>query len=213
MRFGAREYDARVGRWVSRDPALFGGGDSNLYRYCGGEPVNFIDVDGRFPVVAVIAIGGAAVWIGWDLGAHLSPYIFASDRVNTSRANAIMNDATVVAAAAGENTPAGIHRVLYSWRSSQEAAHRPYRACNVPLSGPDDIDVVAAEHRATYRVLRDEYTPLGAFGFTAVYDITKFLLGPLPYLPFVGSTVTGRVSSDDRPPTPYNAFVTHYATN
>ncbi|MFO0625684.1 MAG: RHS repeat-associated core domain-containing protein [Polyangiales bacterium] len=73
VRFGAREYDARVGRWVSRDPALFGGGDSNLYRYCGGEPVNFIDPNGRFWLpaligVVVVARVGYGIWQAYRLG-------------------------------------------------------------------------------------------------------------------------------------------------
>jgi RHS repeat-associated protein len=38
--FGWREYDAVVGRWISRDPILFGGGDDNLYAYVGSDPVN-----------------------------------------------------------------------------------------------------------------------------------------------------------------------------
>jgi RHS repeat-associated protein len=38
--FGAREYDAAVGRWISRDPLLFDGGNDNLYAYVGSDPVN-----------------------------------------------------------------------------------------------------------------------------------------------------------------------------
>jgi RHS repeat-associated protein len=30
---GVREYDALVGRWLTKDPILFNGGDSNLYGY------------------------------------------------------------------------------------------------------------------------------------------------------------------------------------
>lgn len=44
---GSRDYDPRVGRWSARDPILFGGGDSNLYAYAFGDPINFRDADGR----------------------------------------------------------------------------------------------------------------------------------------------------------------------
>ena len=46
VRFGARDYDATVGRWLTRDPILFEGGDTNLYAYVGGDPVNFVDPSG-----------------------------------------------------------------------------------------------------------------------------------------------------------------------
>lgn len=42
-RFGARDYDAEVGRWTSKDPILFMAGDTNLYGYVFNDPVNFID--------------------------------------------------------------------------------------------------------------------------------------------------------------------------
>lgn len=42
-RFGARDYDASIGRWLSKDPIRFDGGDSNLYGYVMQDPVNFID--------------------------------------------------------------------------------------------------------------------------------------------------------------------------
>ncbi len=44
--FGAREYDAALGRWTSRDPISFAGGDSNLYGYVVQDPVNFVDPSG-----------------------------------------------------------------------------------------------------------------------------------------------------------------------
>ncbi len=46
IRFGYRDYDPETGRWTSKDPISFDGGDANLYAYCGGDPVNWVDVEG-----------------------------------------------------------------------------------------------------------------------------------------------------------------------
>lgn len=49
-RFGARDYDAEVGRWTAKDPIGFSGGLTSLYDYVGGDPVTFIDITGRAPL-------------------------------------------------------------------------------------------------------------------------------------------------------------------
>jgi RHS repeat-associated protein len=46
VRFGARDYNPKIGRWTSKDPIRFEGGDSNLYGYVIQDPVNFIDDTG-----------------------------------------------------------------------------------------------------------------------------------------------------------------------
>src|SRR5690606_4202979 len=46
VRFGARDYDPDTGRWTAKDPLGFAGGDTNLYAYAGGDPVNFVDSAG-----------------------------------------------------------------------------------------------------------------------------------------------------------------------
>lgn len=46
-RFGARDYDAQTGRWTTKDPILFAGGDTNLYGYALNNPVNVTDNSGR----------------------------------------------------------------------------------------------------------------------------------------------------------------------
>ncbi len=43
VHFGAREYDPEAGRWLSKDPILFLGGDFNLYAYVKNDPVNAVD--------------------------------------------------------------------------------------------------------------------------------------------------------------------------
>ena len=48
VKFGAREYDGSTGRWLSKDPIGFEGGDSNLYGYVLQDPVNMIDPEGKF---------------------------------------------------------------------------------------------------------------------------------------------------------------------
>jgi len=60
-RFGYRDYDAYTGKWTAKDPIDFGGGDSNLYGYVLGDPVNFVDPDGRIAWVPVI-LGGIAIY-------------------------------------------------------------------------------------------------------------------------------------------------------
>ncbi len=39
-------YDPTLGRWISQDPIAFEGGDSNLYRYVGNAPTDFVDPTG-----------------------------------------------------------------------------------------------------------------------------------------------------------------------
>jgi len=47
-RFGSRDYDAYTGRWTTKDPLLFFGGDTNLYGYVLRDPVNRTDSLGLY---------------------------------------------------------------------------------------------------------------------------------------------------------------------
>lgn len=44
--FSRRHYDPETGRWTSKDPIGFAGGDTNLYGYVMSDPANFIDPSG-----------------------------------------------------------------------------------------------------------------------------------------------------------------------
>ena len=46
IRRGIRDYDPRNGRWTSKDPILFNGGDLNLYAYVLNDPINLVDPSG-----------------------------------------------------------------------------------------------------------------------------------------------------------------------
>jgi RHS repeat-associated protein len=52
-----RQYDASTGRWLSKDPLLFGGHDTNLYGYVLNDPVNRIDPKGTIGIVSGTAFG------------------------------------------------------------------------------------------------------------------------------------------------------------
>jgi RHS repeat-associated protein len=46
-RFGARDYDASIGRWVSKDPIGWEGGQVNLFVYVNDDPLNRVDDTGE----------------------------------------------------------------------------------------------------------------------------------------------------------------------
>ncbi|MCU0674424.1 MAG: RHS repeat-associated core domain-containing protein, partial [Myxococcota bacterium] len=67
VRYGARDYDAALGRWLAKDPILIAGGDTNLYAYVTGDPVNFVDPTGNNPMILILAgglTGGVAGFVG-----------------------------------------------------------------------------------------------------------------------------------------------------
>jgi len=76
VRFGYRDYDPDIGRWTAKDPIGFAGGDTDLYGYCLGDPVSWIDPDGliKIPGTGKIISGGAK-WAAKKIGGKLGEKI------------------------------------------------------------------------------------------------------------------------------------------
>ncbi|OEU69571.1 MAG: hypothetical protein BA863_13520 [Desulfovibrio sp. S3730MH75] len=53
VHFGYREYDPRIGRFITPDPIGYAGGDVDVYGYCLDDPINFIDRTGLNPLVRI----------------------------------------------------------------------------------------------------------------------------------------------------------------
>ena len=68
MRFGARDYDPRSGRWTSKEPLRFGGSE-NFYAYSDGDPVNGLGPTGLFVIPPWIITGlvSAGTDLAWQL--------------------------------------------------------------------------------------------------------------------------------------------------
>ena len=80
--YRARYYDPTIGRFISKDPIEFLAGDTNFYRYVGGDPVNFVDPSGLCG--EGLCIGGVAIG-AWDLliiGAGLTGIISTRQKEN-----------------------------------------------------------------------------------------------------------------------------------
>ena len=64
VNFRMRWYDSVTGRWLSKDPIGLNGG-LNLYAFCNGDPVNYLDADGTllvpFLMNSLVAAGIAAI--------------------------------------------------------------------------------------------------------------------------------------------------------
>ncbi|MEO8801646.1 MAG: RHS repeat-associated core domain-containing protein, partial [Polyangiaceae bacterium] len=55
VRFGARDYNPRLGRWMTKDPIRFGGG-TNFYAYSSDDPVNRDDTSGKEDVLLCMQV-------------------------------------------------------------------------------------------------------------------------------------------------------------
>ena len=73
VRFGFRDYDPDIGRWTSKDPIFFAGGDSDLYGYCLSDPIGLADPEGSWAQLAL-----AVEWIvvrGHTLYQRAAPHV------------------------------------------------------------------------------------------------------------------------------------------
>ena len=64
--YRARMYDAKIGRFISKDPISFAGGDVNLFRMVLNNPVNWIDPTGLAAYMCtkpLDALGGVGQWV------------------------------------------------------------------------------------------------------------------------------------------------------
>jgi RHS repeat-associated protein len=71
--FRNRMYHPQLGRFLQKDPLGFDGGDANLFRYCGGDPINLSDPFGWDPTpTPTPGFFGRLFWGGvnqwWDRG-------------------------------------------------------------------------------------------------------------------------------------------------
>jgi RHS repeat-associated protein len=64
VRFGARDYEPQIGRWLMKDPVRWQGRQSNLFVYVGNDPVNGTDPRGTWYTAAC----KAAIWAGCRQG-------------------------------------------------------------------------------------------------------------------------------------------------
>ncbi len=107
----ARYYDPDTGRFLSKDPIRFRGGDVNLYRYALNNPVNWVDPLGLFnPTKA-----GAAIANAFNAG-----HLYASGMTKIATAAGLTS--TGVGAPAGAGLAALGFWNLYSATAAQERA-------------------------------------------------------------------------------------------
>ncbi len=81
-RFGYRDYDAYTGKWTAKDPIDFAGGDTNLYGYVLGDPVNLVDPEGLSASTAAVGVGIGMIFYTYN---QLSNMINGRDKLLTTK--------------------------------------------------------------------------------------------------------------------------------
>jgi RHS repeat-associated protein len=87
IRFGARDYDAVIGRWTAKDPIGFAGGATNLYEYSENDPITMQDPDGQVATMAVGAVTSVAS--GWLIAKLLGDCYSVKDALADAAAGAV----------------------------------------------------------------------------------------------------------------------------
>ncbi len=75
MRFGARDYDASIGRWTAKDLIGFAGLQANVYVYVGNDPVNFVDPTGKWGFTLGVGAGAGLTYLGGGVNYSVGIFI------------------------------------------------------------------------------------------------------------------------------------------
>jgi RHS repeat-associated protein len=82
IKFGYRDYDSSIGRWITKDPIDFEGGDSNLYGYVLGDPVNFVDPTGEIAwIIPTVFYGSIAIYVIYKVYDRIDTVKTATDTI------------------------------------------------------------------------------------------------------------------------------------
>lgn len=169
VRFGARDYDAQVGRWTTKDPIGFDGGDTNLYVYGANNPINNNDAQGQF--VNLVIGAGISVATGYLLSQLTGQCYTATDALidaatgaagvglfNKFRMLSRVNNLRNLAQREGM-VSRGLARNIETWvgQNGKRLDIKYFRS-----SGPRTSQVYRAQYRTANGVFRDPFS--GAAG-------------------------------------------------
>ena len=105
--FGRREYDASIGRWLSKDPILFGGGGTNLYGYVLADPINYIDPSGLSRNGGFGKCVAGAGMTAFGIVSFPNPYALIPIAVGLGMVNSGINDINQAGACGDPPPPPG----------------------------------------------------------------------------------------------------------
>jgi RHS repeat-associated protein len=134
-RFGYRDYDAFTGKWSAKDPIGFDGGDSNLYGYVLGDPVNFVDPEGlvafaipwvAIKITALAGFGGYSAWV-IDNALENNPYWWEASSGNV--ADTAITQSLQKEGTGGKNRCDWLKENSYRWSAKQVKATEKAWGC------------------------------------------------------------------------------------
>jgi RHS repeat-associated protein len=132
-RFGFRDYDADVGRWTAKDPILFEGGDTDLYGYVVGDPVNGVDLYGLFHFGKR---GGLSSTDGFTIDGHEFGY---SDRFTDKHNLDLMHEQGFFDDGSGDNIGFGPEGYMRNENSSRYTMDQNFYDDNLMRQAIKDV--------------------------------------------------------------------------